>query len=168
VVWAAISFQPETTRKKTAAPKGNLGWLIPVLSVLGLGIAGYLAYIEVTHAQAYCGPIGHCDAVQQSEYARLFGVLSIGVLGLAGYTAIIAAWLFTRYAGKRLADLASIALLAMTFLGTLFSIYLTFLEPFVIGATCMWCLSSAVLMTVLMLLCVGPGKRSLAGLPKRR
>jgi uncharacterized membrane protein len=35
--------------------------------------------------------------------------------------------------------------------GVLFSIYLTFLEPFVIGATCAWCLSSAVIMTLLLL-----------------
>ena len=34
--------------------------------------------------------------------------------------------------------------------GTLFSIYLTVLEPFVIGATCMWCITSAVLMTLLL------------------
>ncbi|WP_287908301.1 vitamin K epoxide reductase family protein [Chloroflexus sp.] len=31
--------------------------------------------------------------------------------------------------------------------GTLFSLYLTFLEPFVIGATCIWCLLSAITMT---------------------
>ena len=34
--------------------------------------------------------------------------------------------------------------------GTLFSIYLTVLEPFVIGATCMSCVTSAVLMTLLL------------------
>jgi hypothetical protein len=39
--------------------------------------------------------------------------------------------------------LAARALLGMTTFGTLFSIYLTFLEPLVIGATCAWCLSSA-------------------------
>jgi uncharacterized membrane protein len=32
----------------------------------------------------------------------------------------------------------------------LFSIYLTFLEPFVIGATCAWCLTSALIMTLLL------------------
>jgi uncharacterized membrane protein len=42
----------------------------------------------------------------------------------------------------------------LAFLGTLFSIYLTFLEPFVIGATCMWCLSSAALMLALLWLTV--------------
>jgi uncharacterized membrane protein len=35
---------------------------------------------------------------------------------------------------------------------TLFSIYLTALEPFVIGATCAWCLSSAVIVTLLLML----------------
>jgi uncharacterized membrane protein len=55
----------------------------------------------------------------------------------------------------------------MTVVGTLFSIYLTFLEPFVIGATCAWCLTSAVLMTVLMLLSIAPAKFALAHLSER-
>jgi uncharacterized membrane protein len=32
-----------------------------------------------------------------------------------------------------------------------FSIYLTFLEPFVIGASCAWCLTSAVATTLILL-----------------
>ena len=46
-------------------------------------------------------------------------------------------------------------LLALALFGTLFSIYLTFLEPFVIGATCAWCLTSAVSMTLILLLVAG-------------
>jgi hypothetical protein len=37
----------------------------------------------------------------------------------------------------------------MTLLGTSFSICLTFLDPFVIGATCAWCLAFAAIMTML-------------------
>ena len=59
------------------------------------------------------------------------------------------------------ADWAKVALLAMAAFGTLFSIYLTFLEPFVIGATCAWCLTSAVVMTLLMLLAARPGFEAL-------
>jgi uncharacterized membrane protein len=59
------------------------------------------------------------------------------------------------------ADWAKVALLAMAALGTLFSIYLTFLEPFVIGATCAWCLTSAVVMTLVMLLAARPGFEAL-------
>jgi uncharacterized membrane protein len=122
------------------------------LCVVGFGVAGYLAYVETAQVAAVCGPVGDCNTVQQSEYARLFGILPIGVLGLAGYGFIMIAWLIARYTDNWLADLAAISLFIMTISGTLFSIYLTFLEPFVIGATCAWCLTSAVLMTVLMLL----------------
>jgi uncharacterized membrane protein len=52
----------------------------------------------------------------------------------------------------------------MTVFGTLFSIYLTFLEPFVIGATCAWCLTSAVLMAALLALTATPGKRAISTL----
>jgi uncharacterized membrane protein len=52
--------------------------------------------------------------------------------------------------------LAALALVIMAVGGTVFSIYLTFLEPFVIGATCAWCLTSAILMTVLLWLTVTP------------
>ncbi|MBS3753330.1 MAG: hypothetical protein KGY46_08075 [Anaerolineales bacterium] len=35
----------------------------------------------------------------------------------------------------------------LTGFGTFFSMYLTFLEPFVIGATCAWCLTSFLIIT---------------------
>lgn len=143
-------------------------WIIPALCMLGLGVAGYLAYVETQQVDAICGPVGDCNTVQQSEYARLFGILPIGVLGLLGYLVILVAW-FTRLRSKSiLADYGTLAMLAMTVLGTIFSIYLTFLEPFAIGATCAWCLSSAVIMTVLMLLCVAPGKLALNQLQGRK
>jgi uncharacterized membrane protein len=124
--------------------------------LIGFCVAGYLAYVETTQGTAVCGPVGDCNTVQQSEYARLFGILPIGILGLAGYVMIFLAWLVARYASGRIMDLAAISLFIMTVLGTLFSMYLTWLEPFVIGATCAWCLTSAILMTTLMLLSVGP------------
>ncbi len=131
---------------------------IPVLCLIGIVVAAYLSYVETAHVEAVCGPVGDCNTVQQSKYARLFEVLPVGVLGLAGYVAILAAWLLSRFGSERTAYLASLALLGMTIFGVLFSIYLTFLEPFVIGATCAWCLTSAVIMTLLLWLSLTPGK----------
>jgi uncharacterized membrane protein len=136
-------------------------WAIPVLCLIGLGVAGYLAYVETAQAEAVCGPVGDCNTVQQSEYARLFGVLPIGVLGMIGYVAILIAWVIERRGRGPLDRLAALALVLMTFGGTLFSIYLTFLEPFVIGATCVWCLTSAILMATLLLLTVSPQRLAL-------
>ncbi len=155
VLWVIITlFRSQTG----ISLKSNWSWLIPALCIIGFGVAGYLAYVETAQVTAVCGPVGDCNTVQQSEYARLFGILPIGVLGLVGYIAIVAAWGIARFGKGSLANLATLALFTMTVFGTLFSICLTFLEPFVIGATCAWCLTSAILMTILMLLSVKPAK----------
>ncbi|MCJ7781785.1 MAG: vitamin K epoxide reductase, partial [Acidimicrobiia bacterium] len=57
----------------------------------------------------------------------------------------------------RVADRAAVLVAATALGGTLFSIYLTFLEPFVIGATCLWCLTSALCIVGLLWLTAGPG-----------
>lgn len=122
---------------------------VPLLSLIGMVVATYLAYVEVSGAEAVCGPVGDCNTVQQSEYAKIFGI-PVGLLGLAGYTVIMLAWAVRQYGSGQAARWAAIALPTMIFGGVIFSIYLTFLEPFVIGATCAWCLASAAIMTALL------------------
>lgn len=136
-------------------------WAMLVFCLLGLGVASYLAYVETTLSEAVCGPVGDCNSVQQSEYAQLFGLIPIAVLGVVGYICILVVWLWGRLGRGRLAELTPVALLGLTLFGIGFSIYLTFLEPFVVGATCSWCLGSAVSMTLLLLLAARPGWETL-------
>jgi uncharacterized membrane protein len=143
---------------------GSPSLAIPIITLVGILIASYLAFVETTQTTAVCGPVGDCNTVQQSEYSYLFGVLPVGVLGLVGYIAILLVWLVSRFGDGRIIHLTSLALLGMTLVGTLFSIYLTFLEPFVIGAVCIWCLSSAVVITILLWLSISPGKQALSEL----
>jgi len=154
--FSVLNFR--TPQKKSSQPWP--AWLIPSLSLAGFLVAGYLAYVETAQVTAVCGPVGDCNTVQQSEYARLFGFLPIGVLGLLGYVGIVIAWLVGSVARKPLSQYADLALMAMTTFGLAFSIYLTFLEPFVIGATCAWCLTSAVIMTALFWLSQKSAKRA--------
>jgi uncharacterized membrane protein len=126
---------------------------ILVLLLLGIGIASYLSFVETSGVEAVCGPFGDCNTVQSSDYARLFGILPVGILGLMGYAGMLVAWLMSRRSSP-MSDYAVMALFGMALFGTGFSTYLTFLEPFVIGATCMWCLSSAIIVTVILLLSV--------------
>jgi uncharacterized membrane protein len=130
-----------------------------LLCLAGLGVAGYLAYVETQLVEALCGPVGDCNTVQSSPYARLFGILPVGVLGMFGYLAILAGWLYPRLRDDRLALYAPRLVLGMTIFGVLYSIYLTYLEIFVIRAVCMWCLSSAAIVTLLMLLSLHPALR---------
>ena len=131
-----------------------------ILSVAGLGVAIYLTYVETRAVAAVCGPIGDCNAVQSSSYSKLFGVLPVGLLGALGYVAILAAWLWGRFGADRLADYAPLAVHGMAVFGTLFSVYLTFLELFVIKAVCIWCLSSAAIMALLVLVSLPPAVAS--------
>jgi uncharacterized membrane protein len=128
----------------------SLGQAWVVLCLLGLAVAGYMVYIDMAQVAAVCGPVGDCNTVQQSEYAHLFGVIPVSVLGVIGYLAILLAWGIGHYGSGKLAYQGRLALFFLALSGTLFSIYLTFLEPFVIGATCAWCLASAIIMTVLL------------------
>lgn len=119
---------------------------IPLIVLAGLGVAGYLAAVELSQSEAVCGLVGNCNVVQSSPYAQVFGI-PIGVLGILGYAAILVLWGIQQFThSSAITNLLRVGVL----LGALFSIYLTFLEPFVIGATCLWCLSSAVIMLFLL------------------
>jgi len=137
-------------------------WSIPISIIAGLAVAGYLTFIESTGTQVMCGPVGNCGDVQKSKYAILFGILPVGVLGLAGYLAILAGWLVWQFGPETLKKWGALAIWGFCVFGVLFSTYLTFLEPFVIGATCMWCISSAVLMIILLLVSTPTAQQLLA------
>jgi uncharacterized membrane protein len=125
-------------------------WAIPTLAAVGMGIAAYLAFVEVSGTPAMCGPVGDCNRVQQSSWASIAGV-PIGVLGLGGYLILGGLALAPTAPSSRSAHLP-LALWGAAATGVAFSVYLTFLEPFVIGATCLWCIASALVMTLILLL----------------
>ena len=146
---------------KTYSLPAWFDWLIPVFIFLGIGVAGYLSYVEIQSVSAICGPIGDCNTVQSSPFAKLFGVLPIGVLGLIGYLGLLTAWLVRKYL-PRFEKPAAIGYFGMAFFAVIFSLYLTYLEPFVIKAVCAWCLTSAVIVTLLLLIGTPPTIRQFA------
>jgi uncharacterized membrane protein/thiol-disulfide isomerase/thioredoxin len=131
-------------------PKPWPNWMVPTLVLIGMGVAIYMGYVEITRSEAVCGPVGDCNTVQQSPYASLFGIIPIGVLGIGGYLLIGITWLFAVNGPAKWKNISAIGLWLLSLFGALFSIYLTFLEPFVIGATCAWCLTSAIVMHLLL------------------
>jgi uncharacterized membrane protein len=134
--------------------KDERKWLVLLLLLIGLGVASYLAYVEVNQVEAACGPVGNCNIVQSSPYAKLLGI-PVALLGILGYLAIGILWFFQKPLSERLGDLPVWGLVGVTIIATLFSVYLTLLELFAIHAICAWCLTSAVTVTAFMLLAVG-------------
>jgi uncharacterized membrane protein len=152
LVLSVVMILRATQGKPLKEPGRLLDSAIPILSILGLGASIYLTYVEITHAKALCGPVGDCNAVQSSPYAKLFGLVPIGLVGALGYIAILVTWWWRRFRTDAFARVAGPIMFGMALFGTLFSVYLTYLELFVIHAVCIWCLSSAVIITALMLL----------------
>lgn len=158
VIGVGYSFVKGTDNRLLQWPK----WVLPVLCIAGMGVALYLSYIEFSRTEAICGPVGDCNRVQESVYAYLFGVIPIGAMGVAGYIAILAAWLVQEYGPTSWNKYAAQSIWGMAWFGVLFSIYLTFLEPFVIGATCAWCITSAIVMTLILLASTEPALQTLS------
>ncbi|HEY61654.1 MAG TPA: hypothetical protein G4N95_03300 [Anaerolineae bacterium] len=130
-------------------------WVNPItlaLIIIGFLVAGYLSYVEVFEVTAICGPVGDCNAVQSSPYAKLFGLIPIGVIGMAGYVGMFIALVLRKSKNEQIVEYANMSLFGMAFFGTFFSLYLTYLEPFVIHAVCAWCLTSTVVITLIMVL----------------
>jgi len=150
ILAAAMAISVMASKSPQAWERLWATWGIPILTIAGVIVASYLSFVEATQSEAVCGPLGDCGTVQESKYAIIFGILPVGVLGLAGYAAILAGWLAHQFGPLRWKNLAALAVWGMCLFGVFFSAYLTFLEPFVIGATCMWCITSAVLMILLL------------------
>jgi uncharacterized membrane protein len=114
-----------------------------VLAVVGLGVASYLTYIHYAGINPACTAGQSCIKVQTSQWSKVDGV-PVALLGLIGYIGILAALLLPDREETRLATLG------LTVIGVLFSAYLTYRELFSIHAICEWCVSSAVILTVLL------------------
>jgi uncharacterized membrane protein len=121
--------------------------ILTVLTVLGVALASYLTYIHYAGIKPVCTAGNTCLKVQSSEYSKLAGV-SVALIGLLGYIAILGSLLVRETETSRLATMT------FTLIGFGFSAYLTYRELFTLHAVCEECATSAVLMTVMMLLSV--------------
>ncbi len=122
-----------------AAGRRRQGLLIGGPAALGLLIALYLAVVKVAGGVPACGPLAGCETVNTSIYAEFMGI-PIGLFGALGSAAVLGGGLGWARTGHRpmllgayLVGLASLPVLA----------YLTYLELFVIGAVCTWCVAYA-------------------------
>jgi uncharacterized membrane protein len=121
--------------------RDRLAAVAALLCLAGLGVAGYLTYVHYEEIAPVC-TTGGCEKVQSSSYSELAGI-PVALLGLVGY-ALIGLSLLLR------GDVGHAATAALAIAGFGFSVYLTYLELFEIDAICQWCVASAVLMTMLL------------------
>jgi uncharacterized membrane protein len=120
-----------------------------VLVFLGLLVSGYLSYVKLTDVPMACiqGSVFNCDVVQNSVYSEMFGI-PIAWMGFATYIVIGLLLLFQdRIAFLR--EYGMLILFGVVLFAWVYSMYLVYLQGWVIGAWCQWCLMHEIIMTVL-------------------
>lgn len=118
-----------------------------ILSLLGFFVSSFLAYEYLQPTPIVCPITGTgCEAVKLSAYSKFFGI-SIPYLGIAFYFFMASLCVLTSHKFNKL--VYQLQFLA-TLVAFLFSVYLTYLEGFVIKAYCFWCLTSALITTIIL------------------
>ena len=130
-----------------------------ILALLGLASAGYLTSTKYAH-DGVCGVSAGCTIVQNSPWSELYGI-PVSVLGVLGYVGILGALLVAPQRN----DVVRLALVVMSGVGFLFSMFLMYRAYVTLEAFCPFCTTSAVVMTLLAITSVvrfvlGPGPRS--------
>jgi len=130
--------------------------LVQLLAVPGLIIAFYLLLYHHGDLVNVCRPSGWDDCGKVSgpdaPYSAI-GPIPVALIGLLGYAVIfVITWLKDWW--SLLDDYLPEIMLALTGFAFLFSLGLTGLELFVIGAICRFCVLSALIMTIMFALAV--------------
>jgi uncharacterized membrane protein len=122
----------------------NLRVVSAAVATVGLGIAAYLTIVHYAGSSPVCAIAHGCATVQKSSYAEVAGA-PVALLGLLGYVAILLSLLRDDALGR-----AVTAVLALA--GFAFSAWLTYVEVVRLDAICIWCVGSAICMTLLAIL----------------
>jgi uncharacterized membrane protein len=136
----------------STALKSNTRWVYvatALLSLVGLADAVYLTVQHLTGQSVRCTVTSGCSEVLSSSYAVVGGYPLAGLGGAAYFTVFSLAIL--AIFGYRVAGRLLLPLVGGMFL---VSLYLVYLQAFVIRAFCQYCLLSAAVTTGLMILAV--------------
>uniref|UniRef100_A0A832DRM5 Vitamin K epoxide reductase family protein n=1 Tax=candidate division WWE3 bacterium TaxID=2053526 RepID=A0A832DRM5_UNCKA len=120
---------------------GKADFLIVAASILGMAIMVYLTYVKFSSSPYFCDISAKisCSVVNQSAYAELLGI-PVSVLGFI-YFALVGGIIFNRGFG----GVASQLIFFITLASLLFSLYLSYVEVFLLKTICLLCETSKVL-----------------------
>jgi uncharacterized membrane protein len=127
--------------------------IVAALALAGIFISLYLTLFKLGMIGELSCSIGSCETVNTSRWSTFLG-LPVATWGLFFYldVFIVAVVGSTRAVADSRA--VSIILVVESAVGVLFSAWLTYLELGVIHAICIWCVTSAVVVTLILLVSI--------------
>jgi len=132
---------------------------IALLCLTGLFISLYLWLYKIGVVGTMTCGTGGCETVQLSPQSRFYGV-EVALIGVLGYALLLGVAVAGTTPAQAAARWPAWALTLLSGGALLFTAYLKYLEFFVIGAVCQWCVASAVIILLVFLLSAADLRRA--------
>jgi uncharacterized membrane protein len=130
----------------------SLFWSTVVVSAIGAADSIYLLIYKLTGNPHMCLGNGGCHNVNFSPYSEINGI-PISVFGICAYLAVLCILVLEgrlKFANEN----GPLAIFGIGLGGVAFSVYLTYLELYVIHAICPFCVVSAIAITLIFILAI--------------
>lgn len=128
-----------TISEKLFNPFVKFAVVAALVSLAGLADSVYLTVHHYTAEPVPCSIVAGCETVLTSQYATLAGI-PLGIFGIAAYLLVFLLSLLTIFGKTKAWFIFGLQVILMA----LFTSWLLYLQGFVIGAFCQFCLLSAV------------------------
>lgn len=127
-----------TKREISGERPAKFAYLAAAVALVGLGDSIYLTVKHFLDEKVPCSIISGCEQVLTSHYAEIFGVPT-AVFGAVAYFVVFSLAILAAFGSRRM----WLAFGAATVLMLIFTLWLLYLQAFVINAFCQFCLLSA-------------------------
>ncbi|HEY1952342.1 MAG TPA: vitamin K epoxide reductase family protein [Gemmatimonadaceae bacterium] len=124
--------------------------IVAALALAGIFISLYLTLYKIGVIGELSCSIGSCETVNSSKWSRFFG-FPVAAWGLLFYIDVFALSLIGTQPRFEDELIVSTVLVIEAAIGVLFSAWLTYLELGVIHAICIWCVTSALVVTAILI-----------------
>jgi len=125
-----------------------------ILSLIGFAVSAYIFYSKKYDKPLFC-PIGkNCDEVVRSKYGKTFGIENT-IPGM-GFYILIFVYAIGLISNRNLFKEAIVyySLVGISFVSVLFSLYLVYIQKFVLRKWCYYCIISSIASMLIFLIMV--------------
>ena len=127
--------------------------IVAALALAGIFISIYLTLYKLGLIGELNCSIGSCETVNTSRWSIFLG-LPVAAWGLLFYLDVFGVAVLGTLPRWENQPVISIVLVAQAAIGVLFSAWLTYLELAVIHAICIWCVTSAVIVLIILVVSI--------------
>jgi uncharacterized membrane protein len=130
--------------------EGGIAWIpvsAAIVALIGLADSVYLTIHHITAVPVPCSIVSGCETVLTSQYAEISGI-PLAAFGAAAYFVAFSLAILAAFGNRIAWTLFGIQVILMA----LFTGWLVYLQAFVIGAFCQFCLLSALTTFTLLIL----------------